>query len=122
MASTETTQFGRVVDNMVSGRTLHVGTDVLFGLGPATINAWRPRAGVFVFEGVDLDDSMEGYRVVRTVGVCRGGTKTWEVIGDGQLGLGETRGLAAALGIALDYVSAPAWAELLMAEADPCGC
>lgn len=111
--------YARIVTNLAN---LPIGdNDRIFGMGRAMVSAWRPRHDVLViqtleFEGGWGDDDL---RVLRTVGIAVGGERNFEITTDGCV-LGETRGIEAALAIALDYVIAPAHA-FLQHELDPCG-
>jgi hypothetical protein len=111
--------FARIVNNLSD---LPIGdNDRIFGMGYAMVSAWRPRRDVLVIQALEFEGGWgdDDLRVLRTAGITVGGDRNFEVTGDGVV-LGETRGIEAALSIALDYVIAPAHA-FLQHELDPCG-
>jgi hypothetical protein len=110
--------FARIVANL---STLPIGdNERVFGMGSAMVSAWRPRANVLVVQTLEHEDGTweSALRVLRTAGITVGGGRNFEVTGDGCV-LGETRGIEAALSIALDYVAAAALAYL-QHEPDAC--
>jgi len=103
----------------ILGRPVRDLDEMSGSVGPAFVSDWHPRADVWVLQGLEQDEDWNVI-VLRTAGVQVGGSKVWEVTGDGRV-LGETRGLEAAMSIALEYVTAPAVAQVVMNELDPCG-
>jgi len=75
------------------------------------IVAWVPRAGHLTLQLCPvLPDAGTG-AAVRTVTVCPGAYRTYDVVGACSTLLGEAWSLHAAVSIALDYVTAPARAQ-----------
>lgn len=107
MARIAADSFARIIENIAG---YPVGMETYFGAGAAHIEVWVPRAGHIVLHLIEVSEDMEDIARLRTVSVVPGDYKPFEVVTDhGQLVLGETRGVQAALSIALDYVAAPAW-------------
>lgn len=103
-------RFARIVAALVAQFAgLVVGREWGFMVGEDfDMVAWVPRAGHLTLQLSPLDAEGDLLPAVRTVTVCPGVDRPWEVIGAGAVVIGETRGLDAAISLALDYVTAPA--------------
>lgn len=110
------TSYATIINNLVARPVSD--DEQHFGMGAAFVSDWHPRSDVWVLQGVEQDKDWNIY-VLRTAGITAGGDKVFEVTADGCV-LGETKGLKAAMCIALDYVTAPALAQIQMNELDPC--
>jgi hypothetical protein len=96
-------KFGRIVRALARQFDgLTVGAEWLFMIADGIdVVAWVPRAGHLTLQLGEFDGP-----ALRTVTVCPGVERTFDVITDAIL-IGETRGIEAALSIALDHLTAP---------------
>lgn len=103
-------RFATMVDNLA---VTPVGADGSFGAGPAHVAVWRPTATSWVLSLIEWDVDADAPTYVRTVAVVRDETGRFDVTdGKGRRGrvlAGEFVQVEAALGYALDSVTAPAW-------------
>jgi hypothetical protein len=100
------------------------GTDTSFGLGAAHVEVWRPvGVAVWVFRLIELSDDFE-VTVRKTVAIVPSDTREWDVqAGDGSMILADGfRGIEAAIGFALDTVTAPVWSAGVQDQHDTFGC
>lgn len=95
--------FGRIVAALTRQFAgLTVGVEWLFMVAPGyEVVAWVPRAGHLTLQIRPFDGA-----VIRTVTVCPGADRPFDVV-SGRVVLGETRGVDAALSLALDHLVAP---------------
>lgn len=102
-------RFARIVAALVAQFvTLVVGREWGFMVGEGfDIVAWVPRDGHLTMQLCPVAEDGDTGAAVRTVTVCPGLDRPWEVIGASAVVIGETRGLDAAFSLALDYVTAP---------------
>lgn len=97
-------KFARVVDALsVQFVGLADGAEWPFIIAEGIeIRAWAPRLAHLVLEIAEFDGP-----VIRTVTVCPGVDREWEVIAGDNLMIAETHGTPAAFSAALDYLTEP---------------
>lgn len=103
-------RFATMVNNLAS---TPVGADTSFGAGPAHVAVWRPTPTSWVLSLVDWVEDADAPVYLRTVAVVRDEFGGFDVTdGKGNLGrvlAGDFVQAEAALGYALDNVTAPVW-------------
>lgn len=101
-------RFATMVDNLAAAE---VGSDRSFGAGPAHVEQWRPVAGTWVLHLVEWDETLDSVSYLRTVSVVTEEDGRFAVLaGDGSRALADGfRQVEAALGYALNNVTAPVW-------------
>lgn len=83
------------------------GVEWSFMVGEAyDVHAWAAGSDTLVLQLFDVTHDVEG-RAVRTVTVCPGEHRTYEVVAGNRLVIDETRGGEAAFSAALDYLTEP---------------
>lgn len=105
---TSAERFATMVDNLAAAE---VGAERSFGAGAAHIEMWRPVAGTWVLHLVEWDEELANVSYLRTVSVVTQEDGRFSVLtGNGSHALADDfRQVEAALGYALDYVTAPVW-------------
>lgn len=103
-------RFATMVDNLAN---VHVGADTSFGAGAAHVAVWRPTPTSWVLSLIEWDEDGDAPTYLRTTAVVRDELGGYDVVdGKGRQGLvlaGDFSQVEAALGFALDNVTAPVW-------------
>ena len=103
-------RFAAMVDNLAM---TPVGADGSFGAGAAHVAVWRPMATSWVLSLIEWAEDADAPTYLRTVAVVRdefGGFDVTDGKGDrGRVLAGGFVQVEAALGYALDNVTAPVW-------------
>lgn len=100
-------RFATMVDNLAAAE---VGVERSFGAGAAHVELWRPVSGTWVLLLVDWDEELEDVTYVRTVSVVTREDGYAVLTGNASHALADGfRQVEAALGYALDHVTAPVW-------------